>query len=212
VSAAGEIGVLGPIVREMWPAMTASSIAELRAQVRLIGERYLRETGRFVERGTRLTDKTLEHVQLLPLIHVTLPNARIVHVNRDDLDTCFSCFATHFADHKVPFAYDLRELGTYYAQNVALMQRWRRFVSPERLLDVDYERLVGDFETEARRIVEFCGLPWDPSCLAFHEARRPVRTASNLQVRQPLYRSALGRAQPFIPHLGPLIAALRGVT
>jgi tetratricopeptide (TPR) repeat protein len=208
VSAAGEIGVLGPIVREDWPAMSASSMDELRAQVRLIGQRYLRETERLAGRGIRLTDKTLEHLQLVPLIHVTLPNARIIHISRDDLDTCFSSFATCFADHKVPFSYDLRELGRYHAHNVALMQRWHRFVRPDRLLDVRYEALVDDFEAEARRIVAYCGLPWDPACLEFHQARRPVRTASNLQVRQPLYRSAVGRAQPFIPHLQPLTAAM----
>jgi len=208
VSAAGEVSILGPIVREAWPFTPALPVDELRTRVRLIGDRYLRETERFLQRGTRLTDKTLEHLQLVPLIHVMLPNARIIHIERDDLDTCFSCFATNFSDHLVPFSYDLRELGTYYARNVELAERWRRFVPPDRLLDVGYETLVDDFETEARRIIAFCGLPWDPACLLFHEARRPVRTASNLQVRQPLYRSAVGRAQPFIPHLGPLIAAM----
>jgi tetratricopeptide (TPR) repeat protein len=208
VAGAGEIGVLGPIVREDWAAMSASSIDELRAEVRLIGRRYLRETDRLSGQAIRLTDKTLEHIQLVPLIHVMLPNARIIHIGRDDLDTCFSSFATCFADHKVPFSYDLRELGTYYARNIALMQRWRRFVPPDRLLDVVYETLVDNFEAEARRIVAFCGLPWDPACLAFHEARRPVRTASNLQVRQPLYRNAVGRAQPFIPYLEPLMEAM----
>jgi tetratricopeptide (TPR) repeat protein len=208
VSAAGEIGVLGPIVRQAWPAMSASSLDELRAQVRLIGERYLHETEGFFKRGTRLTDKTLEHAQLLPLIHVMLPNARIIHISRDDLDTCFSCFTTCFSDHLVPFSYDLRELGTYYARSLEMTNRWRGFVAPDRLLDVRYETLVGNFEAEARRILDFCGLPWDPACLAFHEAKRPVWTASNLQVRQPLYRSAVGRARPFMPHLGPLIDAM----
>ena len=89
-----------------------------------------------------------------------------------------------------------------------MANRWRGFVSPDRLLDVHYETLVGNFEAEARRILAFCGLPWDPACLAFHEAKRPVWTASNLQVRQPLYRSAVGRARPFMPYLGPLVDAL----
>jgi tetratricopeptide (TPR) repeat protein len=204
----GEASVLGAIVREIWPTISATTVDELRAQVRRIGEHYLRATDRFAVRGTRLADKTLENVQLLPLIHVTLPNARIVHIRRDDLDTCFSCFATFFADHKVPFAYDLRELGRYYRGYLTMMERWRQFVAPERLLEVSYERLVGDFESEARRIVAFCGLPWDPACLAFNEVRRTVRTASNLQVRQPLYASSVGRAQPFRPHLTALIDAL----
>jgi tetratricopeptide (TPR) repeat protein len=208
VSAAGEISVLGPIVREAWPAMSSASLGELKDRVSSIGERYLRETQRFSERGIRLADKTLEHIQLVPLIHVIFPNARIIYTKRDDLNTCFSCFATRFDEDKLPFAYDLRELGAYYARNIAMLQRWRGFVPSGRLLDVEYETLVDAFEAEARRIVAFCGLPWDPACLEFYKARRPVRTASNLQVRQPLYRSSIGRVQPFIPHLGPLIAAL----
>jgi tetratricopeptide (TPR) repeat protein len=209
VASAGEIDVLGPIVREVWPTLSAATVDDLRAQVRTIGERYLRATDGAAAGKPRLTDKTLEYVQLVPLIHVTLPNARIVHIRRDDLDACFSCFATFFADHKVPFAYDLRELGNYYRGYLAMMERWRPFVPADRLLEVRYETLVDDFETQARRIVAFCGLPWDPACLDFHRVRRPVRTASNVQVRQPLYRSALGRAQPFITHLAPLIEALK---
>jgi tetratricopeptide (TPR) repeat protein len=211
VTGAGEIGVLGAIVRDMWPAISATTVPELRAQVRRIGERYLEATAGGAAGALRLTDKTLENVQLLPLIHVTLPNARIVHIRRDDLDTCVSCFATSFADQKVPFAYDLGELGRYYRSYLILMERWRAFVPPDRLLDVSYERLVEDFEHEARRIVAFCGLDWDPACLAFHQVRRVVRTASNLQVRQPLYRSAVGRAQPFRPYLDELIRALQTV-
>jgi tetratricopeptide (TPR) repeat protein len=209
VASAGEIDVLGPIVREMWPAMNATSLDGLRAQVRTIGERYLRGTDALAGAQTHLTDKTLEHVQLVPLIHVTLPNARIIHIQRDDLDTCFSCFATFFADQKVPFSYDLGELGRYYRGYLRMMERWRPFVPPDRMLEVRYEDLVDDFETHARRIIAFCGLPWDPACLAFHQVRRPVRTASNVQVRQPLYRNALRRAQPFLSHLAPLIEALR---
>jgi tetratricopeptide (TPR) repeat protein len=210
VTGAGEIDVLGPIVGGMWPGLSASTPAGLRAQVRRIGERYLDATAPLAQTGTRLADKTLANVQLLPLIHVALPNARIIHIRRDDLDTAFSCFATLFADHKVPFSYDLRELGHQYRAYLIMMERWQTCVSPERLLEVRYERLVEDFDEEVRRIVAFCGLPWDPSCLAFERVRRHVRTASNLQVRQPLYRGSAGRAQPFIAHLAPLIEAMNG--
>jgi len=208
VASAGESDTLGSIVRAVWPAMTARSIEALRAQVRTIGERYLRATDAAAAGKARLTDKTLEHTQLLPLIHVTLPNARIIHIRRDDLDTCFSCFATLFSGAKVPFAYDLGELGRYDRGYREMMARWRRFVSPERLLEVDYERLVEDFEAQARRILAFCGLAWDPAVLRFHDARRTVRTASNVQVRQPLYRTSVGRARPFERHLTPLSDAL----
>lgn len=208
VFGSGENSVLGPIVREVWPTIKAATIEEFRLQVRRIGERYLRATESLGPGSARFTDKTLENLQLVPLIHVTLPNARIIHIRRDDLDVCFSCFATSFADQKVPFSYDLGELGRYYRGYLAMMQRWRAFVAPDRLLEVRYERLVDDFEAEARRIVSFCDLPWDPACLDFHTARRPVRTASNLQVRQPLYRDSIGRSRPFAAHLQPLIEAL----
>jgi tetratricopeptide (TPR) repeat protein len=208
VAAAGEIGVLAPIVRDVWPKIAATSIDGVRAEVRAIGERYLRATDAAAGPAARLTDKTLDNLQVAPLIHVALPNARIVHVRRDDLDTCLSCFATSFGDGQVPFAYDLGELGRLYRGYLDMMARWRAFIAPERLLEIDYERLVADFATEARRIVAFCGLPWDDACLDFHTVRRPVRTASNVQVRKPLYARSVGRAQPFRAHLAPLIAAL----
>jgi hypothetical protein len=110
----------------------------------------------------------------------------------------------------VPFSYDLRELGHQYRAYLIMMERWQTFVPPERLLEVRYERLIDNFDEEVRRIVAFCGLPWDPSCLAFEQVRRTVRTASNLQVRQPLYRGSAGRSRPFLAHLAPLIVAMNG--
>lgn len=100
VFGSGENSVLGPIVREVWPTIKATTTEELRAQVRHIGEHYLRATDSLGPGAARFTDKTLENLQLVPLIHVALPNARILHIRRDDLDTCFSCFATFFADQK----------------------------------------------------------------------------------------------------------------
>jgi tetratricopeptide (TPR) repeat protein len=210
VAGGDELGVLGPIVREMWPAMTASTLAALSAQVRAIGARYLRATGELAGDAARLTDKTLDNVQLVPLIHVMLPNARIIHISRDAMDTALSCFATSFSARQVPFSYDLRELGNYYRVYLELMERWRGFVAPDRLLDVRYEDVVRDFEGEARRIVAFCGLEWDPACLRFHQVRRRVRTASNVQVRQPLYTGSIGRARPFAAQLAPFADALAG--
>ena len=181
VAAAGECGILGPLARQGWS---------------LLAERYLHATDALAAGKLRLTDKTLENTQLLPLIHATFPNARILHIRRDDLDGCFSCFATLFDGPRLPFAYDLGELGRYHRAYLATMERWRPSVAPQRMLEVSYERLVGAFEREARRIIAFCGLRWDPACLAFHEARRTVRS--------------IGRAQPFLEHLAPLIEALNG--
>jgi hypothetical protein len=185
-------------------------LAELRTEIRRIGECYLRDTDELAGTAVRLIDKSLDNFQVAPLLHVTLPNARMIHVQRNALDTCFSCFATLFRGRTLPFTYDLGELGRYYRSYAHLMERWLAFVPPDRLLTVSYERLVDHFEEEARRIVAFCGLAWDPACLAFHTVRRPVRTASVLQVRRPLYRDSLGRAERFLAHLEPLTDAIRG--
>lgn len=207
VAAGGELNVLPQVVREVWPTMQASSTAELRSEIRGLGERYLRATDELAGNAARLTDKRLDSFQLAPLINLALPKARMIHVQRDRLDTCFSCFATAFVGSEIPFSYDLGELGRYYAAYDRMMERWHALVPPDRLFEVRYERLVADFEGEARRIVAFCGLPWDAACLEFYQARRSVRTASKFQVRQPLYADAVGRAQRFSSHLGPLLEA-----
>jgi len=210
VVGAGEIGIMERIVPEVWPTIAASTLAELRTEIRRIGERYLRETDGLAGTAVRLVDKSLNNFQVAPLLYVTLPNARLIHVRRNALDTCFSCFSTLFRGSALPFTYDLAELGRYYRAYVRMMERWLAFVPPDRLLTISYESLVDNFEEEARRIVAFCGLPWDPACLAFHAVPRRVRTASVLQVRRPLYRDSLGRAQRFLAYLAPLTAAIHG--
>ncbi len=210
VASAGEIGTLGPIARELWPLDAPYAPPDARERARTIAERYLRATDALAATATRLTDKSLDNVQLVPLIAAALPNARIIHIRRDALDLCFSCYATFFADAYVPFTYDLRELGHAYQDYQRMMERWRALVPATRVLEVRYERLVADFAGEARRIVAFCGLPWDDACTAFHTVRRTVRTASNVQVRRPLYGASVGRAAPFRAHLAPLVEALGG--
>ena len=107
------------------------------------------------------------------------------------------------------YSYDLTELGHYYRTYQRLMGHWRE-VLPGAVLDIAYEDVVEDLETMARRLVEFCGLPWDDACLKFHETDRPVRTASAAQVRKPIYTTSLGRWRRFERHLGDLINALNG--
>jgi tetratricopeptide (TPR) repeat protein len=208
VTAAGEIAVFGQLTTELRPPIgTGAPAATVAASLRTIGDRYLEATARIAGDAMRLTDKTLANFGLAPLIHVALPNARLIHVRRDRLDTCFSCFATLFLGSHVAFSYDLGELARYYDAYDQLMTHWRAILPADRLLEVRYEDVVADIETEARRIVAFCGLPWDDACLAFQGARRAVHTASAFQVRQPLYNTAIGRAQRFGKHLGPLIEA-----
>ena len=156
---------------------------------------------------TRFTDKMPYNFLHVGLIHVLFPQARIIHCVRNPLDTCFSCYATLFT-HGHEFSYDLTEAGLYYRNYAQLMAHWRSVIPANRLLEVTYENVVDDFETQARRLVEFCGLPWSGECLRFHETSRPVRTASLHQVRQPLYRGSVGRADLFAEGLAPLRTAL----
>jgi len=208
VAAAGETADFGRLITEIRPAVgTAAPVADVGASLRLVADRYLEDTAALAGGAARVTDKTLANFSLAPLIHVALPNARLIHVRRDWLDTCWSCFATLFLGSYVSFSYDLAELGRYYAAYDRLVTRWRALLPADRFLEISYEAVVANLEAEARRIVAFCGLPWDDACLAFQAARRPVRTASAFQVRQPLYATAVGRAARFATHLQPLIAS-----
>jgi Flp pilus assembly protein TadD len=177
------------------------------ASLRQIGARYVSDIVSLAPAAVRIVNKMPSNFLFAGLIHLALPNARIIHAVRDPVDTCMSCFSKLFADGQY-FTYDLAELGRYYRRYDALMQHWRQMLPPGRILDVSYENLVGDLETQARRLVAHCELEWDRRCLSFHDAERPVRTASATQVRRPIYRDAIGRAQPYAQYLEPLIAAL----
>jgi hypothetical protein len=178
---------------------------------RALGEAYLRATAALAPVAARITDKLPLNFIHLGLIHLALPDARIVHVRRDPLDTCLSCFSKVFAGNQ-PFAYDLGELGRYYRAYERLMAHWRGLLPDGVMLELHYEDVVADLEPQARRLVAHCGLAWDDACLAFHKSARPVRTASLAQVRQPLYRDALGRARRYHHRLGPLLDALGDAT
>jgi tetratricopeptide (TPR) repeat protein len=171
-----------------------------------IGRRYVAELRALAPGALRITDKMPDNFRLIGLIHLALPNAHIIHVRRDPLDTCLSCYLQHF--RHLYFTYDLGELGRDYRAYEELMVHWRSALPQGAFLDVQYETLVDDFESQARRIVEYCGLAWDERCLAFHETERPVRTQSVQQVRQPLYRGAVGRAKHYEQWLSPLRDAL----
>jgi tetratricopeptide (TPR) repeat protein len=158
---------------------------------------------------TRIVDKMPTNFLYAGLIHLMLPNARIIHCRRNPLDTCVSCYSKHFIAG-VEFSYDLSELGAFYRDYQDLMAMWRGILPPRRFLEIDYEDVVEDVETQARRMVAFCGLEWDPSCLTFHLNRRQVRTASNLEVRRPIHRDSVQRWKAYESHLGPLIESLYG--
>jgi hypothetical protein len=178
-----------------------------RDELRRIGAQYVAQIAAKAPAAQRITDKLPGNFRVIGLIHLALPNARVIHVRRDAVDTCLSCFSKLFTGHQ-PYTYDLAELGRYYRDYAALMAHWRQVLPAGAMLEVQYEELVADFEPQARRIVEYCGLAWDKRCLAFHETQRLVRTASATQVRQPIYRSAIGRRQPYEKMLAPLLDAL----
>jgi len=157
----------------------------------------------------RIVDKDLENFRHLGVIHQIFPRARIIHCRRDPIETCFSAYTKLFVG-AIGYAYRLDELGRYYRDYDALMRLWRSALPPGSFLEVDYERLVREPDTEIRRLIDFIGLPWDDACLRFFETPRRVSTSSFAQVRRPIYATSLRRSAALRDHLGPLVAALHG--
>jgi tetratricopeptide (TPR) repeat protein len=177
------------------------------AELRRIGARYVARVRPLAPGALRITDKMPANFRFAGLIHLALPNARIIHLRRDPVDTCLSCFSILFGGDQ-PHTYDLGELGRYYRAYQRLMEHWRAVLPLGVMLEVQYEALVGDFEPQARRIVAHCGLEWDDACLDFYKTQRPVHTASAVQVRRPVYQTSVGRWRPPEDLLRPLLDAL----
>ncbi len=189
-------------------AVTPEAMLEASCErLRELGEAYAGALRAMAPQARLVTDKMPANLRFAGLIRIVLPNAKMIHARRDPLDTSLSCFTQYFGGDQ-PWAYDLAEIGRYYRAYARLMEHWRGVVAPEAMLEIDYETVVADFEAQARRIVAFCGLEWDPACLAFHRTRRPVKTASAAQVRKPLYASSVRKASGYGSLLDPLIAAL----
>jgi len=159
----------------------------------------------FVPDADRIVDKMPDNFLSVGLIRLIIPNARIIHTMRDPIDTCVSCYSKLFAEG-LHYTYDPGELGRYYRHYRDLMDHWRSVLPPGAMLDVSYESVVENLEGEARRLIDYCGLPWDDRCIQFHQTKRSVSTASAVQVRQPLYRSSMQRWRKYEADLGPLLA------
>jgi tetratricopeptide (TPR) repeat protein len=172
-----------------------------------IGSHYAAALHEFAPQAQRVVDKMPSNFIFAGLIHLALPNARIIHVVRDPIDTCVSCYFRLFTG-SLDHTYDLGELGRFYRRYQQLMDHWRAVLPEGRMLEVRYEDVVGDLEALARRLLTHCGLDWDPHCLRFHQTDRRVRTASAMQVRQEIYRSSIGRWRDYRPYLGPLLQEL----
>jgi len=155
----------------------------------------------------RVVDKMPDNYLYLGMIALMFPNAALIHVRRDPRDVALSCWMTNFRG--IRWANDPEQLAGRIHEHQRLMAHWQA-VLPATIHEVIYERLVDDFESEARRLVTACGLEWEPACLEFHQTARPVRTASVTQVRQPLYRKSLARWKPYRDHLSELFDHLPG--
>jgi len=176
-------------------------------ELRELGQRYLDQTR--IQRKTQrpvFIDKMPNNFAHTGLIHLILPNAKIIDTRRQPLGCCFSCFKQHFARGQT-FTYDLDEIGRYYRDYVELMAHFDS-VLPGRVHRVFYEKMVDDTEAEVRRLLDYCGLPFEEGVLRFHENQRAVRTASSEQVRQPIFRDGLEQWRHFEPWLQPLKQAL----
>jgi Sulfotransferase family len=136
-------------------------------------------------------------------IHLTLPRARFIHCRRHPVDTCLSNYFTQFTKVQSQ-ACSRDDLVYYYREYSRLMEHWRTILSPERLLEIDYEELIADRNAMTRRLVEFCGLDWDDICLHPERNDRLIKTASVWQARQPVYRTSVERWRRYEPWLGEL--------
>ncbi len=168
---------------------------------------YLRRIDSISKEAPRVVDKMPQNCLYLGMIGFMFPQARIVHCVRHPLDTCLSCYFQRFRVSQ-EYSYDLRHLGQYYRNYQRLMRHWHELL-PGRIFDVQYEQLVSEPEEVTRRMLQHCDLAWNDACLEPHKTNRPVTTASNLQVRQPVYRSSVQRWRRYESHLGPLLEAIQ---
>ena len=207
VFGAGELAEIGRIATRLHDGADAELPLRLPAEARRLAEAHLDQLRTLGGGRSRVVDKMLDNIFELALIAVLFPGARIILSTRDPRDTCLSCFFQRFSGSSQLFSYDLLDCGRRYLEQQRLVTHWQQ-VLPLRMIEVKYETLVTDLETESRRLIEFLGLPWEAACLDFHLTNRAVLTASSWQVRQPLYTRSIGRWQAYQAQLAPLLRLL----
>ena len=207
-----ELSDLGRVVHQI-PRMLKKqarfpeSLVEVDAQgFGQIGQAYLDRTSKYRTGQRFFTDKNPNNFAHVGLAHLILPDAIFINARRHPLDSCLGSYKQLFAKGQ-PFSYDLTDLAEFYIQYVRLMDHWNE-VLPGKVLDVRYEDVVDDLETQVRRILKHCGLPFEEQCLRFHETDRAVQTASSEQVRQPIYSSSINLWRHYEQHLQPTIDIL----
>jgi tetratricopeptide (TPR) repeat protein len=168
-----------------------------------VAEKYLGLLENLAGNAPRVINKAPVNSDFLGMIYSVFPNARIIHMRRDPIDTCLSCYFQHFLTG-INFAFDLSDLVHYYREHQRIMDHWRSVLPPGFILDVPYEELVVDQETWSRKMLDFIGLEWDARVLEFHTNKRQVTTASAWQVRQKIYKSSVARWHNYEKFIGPL--------
>jgi tetratricopeptide (TPR) repeat protein len=190
--------------RDLYPAVLHELSAE---QLREMGEAYIENTRIHRQGAPFFIDKMPNNFRHIGLIHLILPNAKIIDARRAPMDCCFSGFKQLFADGQ-QFTYGLTEIGRYYSDYVDLMDHWDRVLPEGRILRVRHEDVLSDLEGQVSRMLDYLGLPFEQACLDFHKTERAVRTASSEQVRRPLNKAGVAQWKPFEPWLEPLKEAL----
>jgi len=194
---AGELG--------FWPALIGKTQGEILSEPKRheVAEEYLRILKDLSGGASRVVDKAPVNSDYLGLIYSVFPNARVIYMQRDPIDTCLSCYFQEFLTGN-NFTFDLSDLAHYYREHQRIMAHWRAVLPPGFVLEVPYEELVADQETWSRKMIDFIGLEWDARCLEFHANSRQVTTASAWQVRQKIYKSSVARWHNYEKFIGPL--------
>lgn len=208
VYGAGELSIISKQVAELlnhsgertpYPQLLLDITAD---RLTALGDEYLKKIDRLADGERLITDKMPQNFSNLALISMILPHARIIHTQRDAMDTCLSCYFQNFVGLH-GYSYRLDDLGFYFREYARLMQHWQKAI-PLPILNVSYEDLVDNTEVNIRRMLDFLDLEWDDNCLQFHESKRAVITASHDQVKQPIYKKSKQRWRNYEKHLDPL--------
>jgi tetratricopeptide (TPR) repeat protein len=199
VSPGGELDLLPVAVRTELAPFPASMAGVASQRLEKLAASYLDALARLAPAAQYVTDKRPDNFLYIGLIKALFPDARIVHTVRNAYDTCLSIFFQHL-DHSMAYALDLADIGHYYRQYLRLMEHWRRLYGAD-ILDFDYDDFVRAPRPAASRLLEFCGLAWAESCLAFQRRDTAVKTASVWQVRESLHRRSSGRSRHYAEHL-----------
>lgn len=213
VEGAGELGDIALIYRNVENMMAKKAVEQKEMALTVtecneLAQRYLDTLDEITTSETtrHVTDKMPTNFLYLGLIQQLLPKARIIHTLRNPIDTCLSIFTLDFAGSH-PYAYDLKNLGCFYNEYRRIMKHWYKELDIP-IMDLRYDELVNDQEAWSRKLIDFCGLEWDDVCLDFHKSKRVMNTASNEQVRQPIYKKSVHRWKNYETQLQPLIDAL----